>query len=732
MIRLTPIRLGLLAVASTALIAVALAVALPAFDGWPQRKPESASSVASSAAAAASATSAPALARLAPPSATLFGAAAHISLIAGDGHAGVQDGPISQARFADPYGLALGPDGTLYVADGGASNRIRSVSPAGQVASLAGGEEGFKDGLGARASFHTPSGLAMDAAGNIYVADTGNHAIRKISPQGQVTTLAGSGRAGYRDGAAAQAQFNGPIGVAVDALGVVYVADTYNDRIRRISPQGLVSTLAGGKFPGDRDGRGSAARFDNPTALALDSAGILWVADTRNDAVRRVTPEGQVSTFVRGKQELESELLRRPISIALAHDGVLYLGVMRRGAVLQVSPGGEVHRLSGGPSAQFARPAGMAVSASGALHLSDAAGYRLHLLRPVAASQGESVQSAEIGPAPDLALPDTGGRWPLKPQQQPHEVVGTPGEVRGRHGGDSRDHLHEGLDVGGAAGVEVLAMADAKVSSPIATWAMGQSSEGISLDTLSYIHVRVGRNARGKLLDPERFLLTREETGNAERIRVRRGTRFVAGDVLGNINAMAHVHVELGLNGYKRNPLQLGLMGFADHAEPRIDAVEFFLADGRKRLQDKRGGRLLLPRLASGLQLVVDAWDQVDDNQSHRRLGLQSLGYQILHSDGSPAPGFEQVRFNLDFKQLPLDDTAVKTIYAARSGVTVHGSAVTRFRYLLSNQVRDGGSSGGVFQTSHLPAGDYVLRISAQDYAGNQAKLGRDVLLRLN
>ncbi|MCV2371279.1 NHL repeat-containing protein [Roseateles oligotrophus] len=697
----------------------------------PQRSPGFAA-VEQPASAASSTVAARALPPMAKPAATLFGGAARISLLAGDGHAGVQDGPAAQARFADPYGLALSPSGTLYVADGGASNRIRSISPAGIVATLAGGEEGFKDGLGAAAALNTPSGLALDAAGNLYVADTGNHAIRKISPRGQVTTLAGTGRPGHRDGAASQALFNGPLGVAVDAKGLVYVADTYNDRIRVIRPDGQVSTLAGAKFPGDKDGQGSAARFDNPTALALDAAGMLWVADTRNDALKRVTPDGSVSTLVRGNQENEKELLRRPLSIAVTHDGVIYLGVMRHGAVLQVSASGEVHRLSGGPSAQFARPSGLALSSQGVLHLSDAAGYRLHQLQTVAAGEGDAVSSADIGPAADLALPDTGGRWPLKPQMQAHEVVGTPGEVRGRHGGDSRDHLHEGLDVGGAAGALVLAMADAKVSSPLATWAMGQTSEGLSLDTLAYIHMRVGRSASGRLLDTERFLALNDEFGRLERIRVRRGTRFVAGDVLGTINPMAHVHVELGLNGYKRNPLQLGFVDFADHAEPHIDAVEFFGADGRKRWQEKRAGRLLLPRHESGLQLVVDAWDQVDDNQTHRRLGLQSLGYQLLRNDGSPAPGFEQVRMNLDFKRLPLDDTAVKTIYASRSGVTVHGSAVTRFRYVLNNQVRDGDSNSGIFRTSHLPPGDYVLRISAQDFAGNQARLGRDVLLRLN
>jgi sugar lactone lactonase YvrE len=717
-----------------AAVATALFISTDFSTAFLRPLPAAASAQAPALVAIADAVLAPLIIEPAPMAhpATLFGGAARISVVAGDGHAGVQDGPAAQARFADPYGLAVSPGGTLFVSDGGASNRIRSISPAGLVTTLAGGAEGFKDGQGEAAELHTPSGLALDNAGNLYVADTGNHAIRKISPRGLVTTLAGSGRPGFRDGPGAQALFNGPIGVAVDAQGLVYVADTYNDRIRVIAPDGQVTSLAGGKLPGYKDGQGSAARFDTPAALTVDADGVIWVADTRNDAVRRITPQGLVTTLLRGNEQDEKDPLRRPLSIAAAHDGVLYVGVLRHGAVLQLSSGRALHRLSGGPSAHFARPTGLALGPRGALHLADAAGYRVHLLQALAAGEFESAVVSEIGPAPDLALPDTGGRWPLKPQQQAHEVVGTPGEVRGRHGGDSRDHLHEGLDVGGAAGTLVLAMADAKVSSPVSSWAMGQTGEGLALDTLSYIHLRVGRSASGRVLDAERFLLMHDERGNPERVRVRRGSHFKAGEVLGTVNAMAHVHVELGVSGYKRNPLQLAFKDFADHAEPRIDAVEFFTHDGRKPLLQKKAGRLLLPRLESGLHVVVDAWDQVDDNQVGRRLGLHALGYQILHSDGRPAAGFERVRMNVDFKRLPVDDRSVKTIYAARSGVTVHGSAVTRFRYVLSNQARDGAAHAGSLDTSRLAPGDYVLRISAQDFAGNQARLGRDVLLRLN
>src|SRR6195952_5062405 len=165
---------------------------------------------------------------------------AHVTPLAGDGRVGWRDGAAAQAQFADAYGLALAPHGTLYVSDAGDSDRIRAVSAGGVVTTLAGGAEGFQDGQGAAARFDTPSGLALDATGNLYVADTGNHAIRKVTPDGVVTTLAGTGAPGWRDGPGAQAQFDGPMGVAIDAAGRVIVADAYNDRIRAIAPDGQV------------------------------------------------------------------------------------------------------------------------------------------------------------------------------------------------------------------------------------------------------------------------------------------------------------------------------------------------------------------------------------------------------------------------------------------------------------------------------------------------------------
>ncbi|WP_311239678.1 MULTISPECIES: NHL repeat-containing protein [unclassified Xanthomonas] len=660
------------------------------------------------------------------PVATPLGWSAQLQWVAGNGVRGAQDGRAADAQFADPYGLAIDAHGTLYVADGGDNNRLRTVLANGSVQTLAGGREGFADGIGAAAAFNTPSGIAFDTAGNLYIADTGNHAIRKRTPQGVVTTIAGDGSAGFRDGAAAQARFNGPIGVAVDAQGRVYVADTYNDRIRVIEPGGQVRTLAGGALPGMADGVGDQARFDTPTDLKVDAHGAVWVADMRNDAIRRIDADGSVTTLVGGDPADLSPLLYRPMTLAITHDGVLYVGDAS-GRVLQVTRAGHVVTMSGENVMQrLSRPAGIAVDAQGAVYVSDAGSARVHRLVPATATNVDD--TPVVGPADAQPLPVTQGRWPLQPQTGWHEVVGTLGEVRGNYQGLSRDHLHAGLDIRGDVGQTVFAIADAKVSSPNASWGLGQLGEGMVLDTIGYIHLRVGRTAQGKPLDPQRLQLVSDVDGKPERMRVVRGTRFRAGDALGTLNGMAHVHLTVGANGFERNAVQLGFVGYADHVAPRIDKVSLLDAAGQPL--PVTNGVVQVPR-AAAVQIMVEAWDQVDRNLPRRRLGLYALGYQVLDAQGVALPGEAAPRMTIVFDRMPADPAAVLTAYAPDSGITVHGSAVTRFRYLVSNTVRDGRLGSGQWQAGALAPGDYTLRITARDYSGNTATTNRDLRVRV-
>ena len=187
------------------------------------------------------------------------------------------------AKFRSPEGVAVDSRGYVYVAD----TSIRKISPAGVVTTFAGSSEGYMDGTGTAAQFNRPNGVAVDSSGNVYVADTWNNRIRKISPAGVVTTLAGSSY-GYMDGPGAAAKFLNPEGVAVDSSGNVYVADDGNNRIRKISPAVVVTTLAGSSY-GYMDGPGTAAKFNNPTGVAVDSSGNVYVADYSNNRIRKIS-----------------------------------------------------------------------------------------------------------------------------------------------------------------------------------------------------------------------------------------------------------------------------------------------------------------------------------------------------------------------------------------------------------------------------------------------------------
>ncbi len=292
--------------------------------------------------------------------------------------------------------------------------------------------------------------------------------------------------------------------------------------------------------------------------------------------------------------------------------------------------------------------------------------------------------------------------------------------------GETRDHFHDGLDVRGDVGQEVLAIAPGKVSNPLAAWAFGKLNEGLAIDSLAYIHMHVGRDAQGRPLDPARFVQVLDEAGKLQRVRVRRGARFAAGDVLGSINPTAHAHLWMGVSGYGINPLLLQLKDFRDTVPPSIAAIEVHDAAGLL-LSRREAGRLLVPR--AEVSVVVDAWDQVDGNLPRRRLGLYSLAFQWLHADGTPVTGFEQPRSVIEFSRLP-DDDLVKTVYADKSGVTVQGNAETHFRYAIGRP-QDQNGVGSLCATTELPTGDHLLRIVAKDFSGNETTRGRDVAVRV-
>jgi hypothetical protein len=326
-----------------------------------------------------------------------------LELLAGDiGGTGDCDGTGAAARFTSPSGIAVDGTGNVYVADTNNST-IRKITPAGVATTLAGSVRKFgsADGTGAAARFDFPSGVAVDGAGNVYVADTNNSTIRKITPTGVVTTLAGSpGMSGGADGTGAAARFSLPSGAAVDIAGNVYIADRDNHTIRRISPTGVVTTLAGtAGMLGSADGTGAAARFSSPTGLAVDGAGNVYVADTDNATIRRITAAGVVTTLAgtagaTGSADGTGAAARfsNPTDLATDGAGNVYVADRDNHTIRKITNAGVVTTLVGaagmtgstddvGVAARFNLPFGVVADGAGNLYVSDRSN---HIIRKVA------------------------------------------------------------------------------------------------------------------------------------------------------------------------------------------------------------------------------------------------------------------------------------------------------------------------------------------------------------
>jgi NHL repeat len=310
---------------------------------------------------------------------------------------GTANGTGGAVLFNNPTGVAADSAGTVYIADG--NNTIRKVTAAGVVTMLAGtaGMSGSADGTGATARFYSPSGVAVDSAGNVYVADKFNNTIRKITTAGVVTTLAGTaGMFGSADGTGTAARFGSPSGVAVDGAGNVYVADMVNDTIRKITAGGVVTTLAGtASMRGSEDGTGAAARFYFPIGVAADSAGNVYVADTKNDTLRKITTGGVVTTLagtasMRGSEDGTGAAARfySPSGVAVDNASNVYVADRGNHTIRKVTAAGLVTTLAGtagmsgnadgmGTAARFYSPSGVAVDSAGNVYVADLSNYAI-------------------------------------------------------------------------------------------------------------------------------------------------------------------------------------------------------------------------------------------------------------------------------------------------------------------------------------------------------------------
>ncbi|MEB3221038.1 MAG: hypothetical protein VKS61_03075 [Candidatus Sericytochromatia bacterium] len=315
-----------------------------------------------------------------------------LTTLAGKRTAGHTDGPALRAQLEAPAGLAVGAGGRVYVSEPSA-HRIRVLTPSGEVRTLAGGTPGHQDGPLAGARFRAPTGLVSDDQGFLYVADSGNHCIRRVTPEGTVETL--TPKAGSEEGGPAAAlALVEPTGLALGDGGELWVADAAQHSICRVSPQGAVSTVAGG-VAGDADGQGARAGFRRPQGLAWSRTGQLFVADTGNHRLRVVTRDGRVTTLAGSVAGLEdgpaaSARFREPAWLALGAGGQLYVADAANHALRRVNPTGHVSTLLGAspgfvdgprPQALLASPAGLGFDGPLRLLVADQGNHALRLLQ---------------------------------------------------------------------------------------------------------------------------------------------------------------------------------------------------------------------------------------------------------------------------------------------------------------------------------------------------------------
>ena len=345
-----------------------------------------------------------------------LGYAYHFSTFAGlAGSAGSTDAAGSAARFSGPNDVVVDGNGNVYVGES-VGHTIRKITAAGVVSTLAGsaGVAGTADGTGPAARFKQPLGLALDGGGNVLVADHENHAIRKVTPAGVVTTVAGlAGTAGTDNATGAAARFNFPVGLTVDPAGNLFVADSANHVIRKIAAGGVVTTFAGTMgTAGSADGTGTAAKFNTPYRLAFDLNGNLFVSDTFNHTIRKITPAGVVTTLagavgVAGGVDGAGGAARfdTPYGVAVDAGGNVFTADYTGHTLRRITPAGVVTTLGGvagtfgvldgsGANARFYRPTGVALDSGGHLFIADFSNQTIRKGAPAYAPEVASVSPA--------------------------------------------------------------------------------------------------------------------------------------------------------------------------------------------------------------------------------------------------------------------------------------------------------------------------------------------------
>ena len=617
-------------------------------------------------------------------------------------------------QIGEPYGIAS-RDGITYISDG-ENGKIWRAASDGTLTVFAAGLD-------------TPSAIAIDKNGELVVADSGSNSIKKVDSTGAVITIAGvEGKAGFADGDASAAFFNAPVGLAIGEDGKIFVADTYNDKIRVIE-NGNVTTIAG-STQGFADGVGAYSKFDTPAGLAIWN-GKLLIADSANRRIRVIEPEGIVWTLAGG---VEGDLIggsplsakfAQPMAIAIDRAGAIIVAdgnaIRKIGGILpivtNISEGTRGIRDGNLLTARFNRPSGIAFDSAGSLLVADSEN---RLVRKISAEpSGREISAAEIAARRDKpedfrnAQP---ARWPFDPPATKRDIAGTLGEVRGEVvEGSDEVWFHNGLDVAGAYGETARFVRTEKVLKINAAENFGTLRELIRMPTMGYIHIRLGRDQNGNSFEDARFQFQKDLLGKIINVRVARGSKFNAGDRIGTLNPMNHVHLIAGRSGSEMNALDaLALPGISDSRPPVIEKVT--LTDKNWTELETASGNSRI-KLRDQVRIVVRAYDQVDGNSERRRLGVYKVGYQILRGDSAVLSEAE-----IRFDRMPPNE-AVKFVYALKSHSGATGETI--FNYIATNSVEGDNYKEGFLDAAAMDAGIYTLRITVADYFRNSTN--RDI-----
>jgi sugar lactone lactonase YvrE len=343
-----------------------------------------------------------------------------ISTVAGTGEAGSKgdDERATSAQLNRPYGIAVDGAGTVYFCDHG-NHRVRRITTDGRIGTVAGtGTAGSRgdNGPAIAAQLNNPREVAVDGDGTVYVADASNHRVRKITADGKISTVAGTGVGGTSGdgGLATAARLNGPFGVAVDSAGVLWIAECNGHRVRKVTPDGKISTAAGtGRAgPAGDGGTAVAAQLNRPFGVAVDGAGHLYIADADNHRVRKVTPDGKISTVAgTGKAGFEgdggpatSAKLDFPVGVVVDSAGGLYIADHRNQRVRKVAADGTISTLVGTGKAGFDGDGGPAASAE----LNKPLGLALDFVDSLYIADHDNNRVRKIASPKMAGLPDSG------------------------------------------------------------------------------------------------------------------------------------------------------------------------------------------------------------------------------------------------------------------------------------------------------------------------------------